>query len=89
MYNIKHSDLKGNFKFREPVILINGEPTHDYIRERSKAFEEYCESKYSTKTNNFNWDNTKIELLEQRIIELESLVKHLEELVYKIYYQDE
>ena len=30
----------------------------------------------------------KIELLEQKVIELESLVKHLEELVYKIYYQE-
>lgn len=86
---MKYLDINGKFDFRKPVILVNGETTHEYVRERNKAFEEYCKSKYSNKPINFNSNNTKIELLEQRITELESLVKHLEKLVYKIYYQDE
>ena len=90
MYNllgcVRHSDLEGNFKFREPTILISGEPTSDYFRQKSQALQEYfddlrakeiSENKPKIQPDQRYGEsstNYKVRKLEERIIKLEKLI---------------
>ena len=83
---VRHSDAQGNFKFREPTILIGGEPTSEYFKQESKALQEYFEDLRAKEAlenvhkiqPDQKWGESttdyKVRKLEERVAELEKLI---------------